>query len=417
MPTTNHFKYKGSKLYCEGLPIEAVAKKVATPFYLYSDSSFRDQFLSLKKVLAPLRPTICFAMKANSNLAVLKNLVKRGAGLDIVSGGELFRALKAGCPPSRIVYAGVGKTVQEIREALKANIFSFNVESEPELVMINMQAKRLKKKARVALRINPNVDAKTHRKITTGKADNKFGIDLKTAEELFKNKNSYSNLILKGLHVHIGSQITKVEPFIKAVKKVLKFIDRLDSQGIKIDSLDLGGGLGIVYHKEKPLSVKQYGAAMVSLLKKRKLKIILEPGRFISGNSGVLVTEVNFTKKGPVKNFVVVDAAMNDLMRPAIYDAYHDILPVTKRAGRRIAADVVGPICETGDVLGYGRNIPAPRPGDLLAILSAGAYGFTMANTYNSRPLIAEVMVKGRKMKVVRRADTYQDFIKNERFF
>lgn len=415
MPLTKHFHYKNNELYCDRLRVRDIARKIGTPFYLYSASSFREQFLSLQKALKSLKPLICYAVKANSNIAILNLLAKLGAGFDIVSGGELFRALKAGADPKKIVYAGVGKTRSEIREAIRVGIFSFNDESLPELALINKEAKRVRKVVRVALRINPDVDAGTHKKITTGRAENKFGIDLKTAEKIFLSCGKFSNLLLSGVHVHIGSQILDSKPFLKAYKRVLDFVSRLEKKGIKIDTLDLGGGLGIVYRNEKPLNLARYGRQVSVLFKNKKLKILLEPGRFICGNSGALVTQVEFVKKAPKKNFIVVDAAMNDLARPAIYEAYHEIVPANaKKKSKRIKADVVGPICESGDVLGFARTLPEPEAGDLLAILSAGAYGFSMSSNYNSRPRPAEILVDGSRMKIIRKRETHQDLIKGE---
>jgi len=415
MPTDKFFNYKKNELYCEGMRIRDIARKVGTPFYLYSQSSIEKNFLDLKTALHPLNPLICYAVKACSNLSVLKTLVKLGAGMDIVSGGELFRAMKAGCPPSRIVYAGVGKTRKEIKEAIRAGIFAFNAESYAELTMINEEAEKSKRKVRVALRINPDVDAKTHKKITTGKAENKFGIDIASAQKIFLTKKQFPNLLIKGIHVHIGSQITKVEPFIKALKRVLSFADRLEKKGASIETLDLGGGLGIVYHNEKPISVKDYGKKISRLLKGKSYRIIFEPGRYITGNAGVLVAGVHLIKKSSKKKFVVVDAAMNDLMRPAIYEAYHGVLPVLRKApAGKVKADVVGPVCETGDVLAFGRKLPRFEEGDLIAIMSSGAYGFSMASQYNSRPRAAEVMVKGRNSKVIRKRESYASLVAGE---
>jgi diaminopimelate decarboxylase len=354
-------------------------------------------------------------VKANGNLSILKTLIRLGAGLDIVSGGELFRALKAGCPANRIVFAGVGKTEAEIQTALQAGILSFNTESEPELDRINRVASRLKKKTRIALRINPDIDAGTHAKITTGKAGNKFGISFKECTRILKNRHRYPWLLMKGLHVHIGSQIIEPAPFKKAFEKLLKFADSLKKQGISIDSLDLGGGLGIRYCGKEPLTPEAYGALAVKILKNKNYKILLEPGRFIAGNSGALVTQVQYLKKTEVKNFIIVDSAMNELVRPAMYEAYHEIVPVKKPAGgKKIKADIVGPICETGDVLGYSRLLPEPKSGDLFAILSAGAYGFSMSSNYNARPRPTEVLVKGSTFRIIRRRETFQDLIARE---
>jgi diaminopimelate decarboxylase len=316
----------------------------------------------------------------------------------------------------KTVFAGVGKSAAELREALRAGIHCFNVESVPELELLNREAGRLGRRQRAALRINPDVEARTHRKITTGKAENKFGIDMESAERLFLDRKRFRNLEMRGVHIHIGSQITQLAPFRNAFTRILGFVHSLEKRRVDIDSIDVGGGLGILYHNEEPLTPQQYGSLVTSLFRNRRHRLILEPGRFISGNSGILVTQVNYKKTTPSKNFLVVDAGMNDLVRPSVYDAYHAVWPVRQVSGRKnMTADVVGPICETGDVLARGRIIRQTEAGELVAVMSAGAYGFSMSSNYNSRPRAAEVMVKGSQMKVIRRRETYRDLVALER--
>lgn len=409
----HEFHYEGGELNCEDIKITDIVKEYPTPFYLYSYKTVMDHFNKIKEAFSELDPLICFSMKSNSNLSICRALVNAGAGLDIVSGGELFRALKVGCPAKKIVYASVGKTEQEIRRAIQKNILLFNVESLPELIMIDAVAKSLRKKVKVALRINPDVKADTHDYITTGTKEKKFGIDFKTAEGIFDNANKYANVKLKGLHVHIGSQITDTDPFIVAVKKVLDFVDR---SNIKIEFLNVGGGFGIVYNKEKASTAKEFAAKMVPLLRGKKLKIILEPGRFIMGNSGVLVCKVVYVKTGSTgKKFAIVDAGMSDLLRPSLYNAYHEILPLVERQAMESKYDIVGPICESGDYLALDRELPELVAGECLSVMSAGAYGFTMASNYNSRPRPAELMVINGEVKTIREAETYKDLIRGEK--
>ena len=409
----HEFHYEGGELNCEDIKITDIVKEYPTPFYLYSYKTVMDHFNKIKEAFSELDPLICFSMKSNSNLSICRALVNAGAGLDIVSGGELFRALKVGCPAKKIVYASVGKTEQEIRRAIQKNILLFNVESLPELIMIDAVAKSLRKKVKVALRINPDVKADTHDYITTGTKEKKFGIDFKTAEGIFDNANKYANVKLKGLHVHIGSQITDTDPFIVAVKKVLDFVDK---SNIKIEFLNIGGGFGIVYNKEKASTAKEFAAKMVPLLRGKKLKIILEPGRFIMGNSGVLVCKVVYVKTGSTgKKFAIVDAGMSDLLRPSLYNAYHEILPLVERQAMESKYDIVGPICESGDYLALDRELPELVAGECLSVMSAGAYGFTMASNYNSRPRPAELMVINGEVKTIREAETYKDLIRGEK--
>jgi len=409
----HEFKYKDGTLCCEDVALSDVVKEHATPFYLYSYATVMDHYNKIREAFSAADPLICFSMKSNSNLSICKALVSAGAGLDIVSGGEFYKALKVGCPPERIVYASVGKTEKEISESIKKGILFFNVESVPELIMIDSVARKLRKKANVALRINPDVKPDTHDYITTGTKEKKFGLDFSTAEEVFDNANKYSSVNLNGLHVHIGSQITDTAPFVKALKKVLDFIEK---GNIQIEWLNLGGGFGIVYSEEKVTTASEFADAILPLVKDKPFRLILEPGRFIMGNSGVLVCKVLYVKTGATgKKFAIVDAGMNDLLRPSLYEAYHDILPVAKRESKLCKYDVVGPICESGDYLALNREIQELMPGEYLAVMSAGAYGFTMASNYNSRPKPAELMVFDGAVRVVRSAETYRDLIRGEK--
>ncbi len=409
------FKFKNSELCCENVKVSAVAQKVGTPFYLYSYNTIADHFTKLQKAFAPVNPIICFAMKANGNLAIIKSLVDLGAGIDIVSVGELKKALKVGANPKKIVFASVGKTEEEIAFAIKTGILLFNVESEPELAEINRVAKKMGKVVQAALRINPDVPAPTHEYITTGSLKKKFGIDLRTTKQIFKSQKKYPNVKVNGVHIHIGSQITEGAPFVGALKKVVAFIEELKNEGVNIEYLDIGGGLGIIYKNENPQTAAQYAAKVLPILQKTGLKIIMEPGRFIVGNAGIFVTETLYIKDNGVKKFVIVDGGMNDLIRPMLYDAYHEIVPVKKTAAGKIKVDVVGPICESGDFFAHDRMLPKVNKGDLLAIMSAGAYGYVMASNYNVRGRVPEVMVKGNKFEVVRARETFEDLMRGER--
>ncbi|MDD5422237.1 MAG: diaminopimelate decarboxylase [Candidatus Omnitrophica bacterium] len=408
------FTFKDNELYCEKVKVEDIARKVPTPFYLYSYRTLVDHYAKIKAAFRPVKPLICFSVKSNSNIAVLRALVKNGAGLDIVSGGELYRARLAGVDPKKIVYAGVGKRRDEIVDAVKFGILFFNVESEEELGEIQNVAASLGKKVNVAIRINPDVIPKTHDYVATGKGESKFGLDFETVHKIFNSRWRYPNLNIRGVHIHVGSQLLIAEPFEEAIKKVLEF---LNTYKIKVDYFNIGGGLGIVYSIENPQTAKSFAKSILPLLKKSGLKIILEPGRFISGNSGVLVTKVLYTKRTPRKKFVIVDSGMSDLIRPSLYEAYHKIVPVKVRADSSETAEkveVVGPICETGDFLGKNRFLPHVPNGELLAIMGAGAYGFTMSSNYNSRPRSAEVMVVKNKFYVIRRHETYRDLVHGE---
>jgi diaminopimelate decarboxylase len=412
----HEFKYLNNRLCCEKVKIEALAKKFGTPLYIYSRRTIIDHFIKLKHAFRKINPLICYSVKANSNLAILRALVAKGAGLDVVSGGELYRAIKAGCPAEKIVYASVGKTDREIDEAIKRRILFFNVESLPELENINRISKKLNRITQVAIRINPDVEPKTHKYITTGKLTNKFGIDFKNAYQILLMRNRFSNLKISGLHIHIGSQITESEPYVAAIIKIVDFIARLRKIGIRLEYLNIGGGLGIVYNRETPQTAQKFAQKVLASLEKTKLKIIMEPGRFIIGNAGILVTKVLYIKTTPKKKFVIVDAGMNDLIRPALYDAYHQILPIrTSNQGPRTEkVDIVGPICESGDFFAKDRELPKVKEGDYLAIMSAGAYGFSMSSNYNSRLRAEEIMVVKDKTFVIRKRETREDLVRNE---
>ena len=417
------FRYVGKELFCEDVSLAALARKHGTPLYVYSQATLTDHYRKLHGALEPLDRLVCFAMKSNSNLAVIRTLAGLGSGFDVVSAGELARTIAAGGDPSRCVFAGVGKTEDEIAYALRQGIYSFNVESVPELQRISSVATRLRKIAPVAVRVNPNVDAHTHAKITTGTYENKFGIAFESIEKVYARAAKLPNLRLRGLQMHIGSQLTDVRPFRQAVEKVAPLATKLATR-YGLEFLSIGGGIGIIYrdalasgspewwsgpHAQGILTPESYAAEIVPLLRPLGLRILLEPGRFLSGNAGVLVSRVEYIKKTGKKNFVIVDAAMNDLIRPAFYDSYHEIVPVSRKGGATVSSDVVGPICESGDTFAKDRPLPKVDEGDLLAFMSAGAYGSVMGSTYNSRPLAAEVLVNGRKSAVVRKRQPLPD--------
>jgi diaminopimelate decarboxylase len=413
----HEFKYRNNNLYCEKIKIRDLAVKFGTPLYVYSYHTLIDHFVKLKDAFREVKPIICYSVKANSNLALLKALVDKGAGLDIVSGGELFRALRAGCPAEKIVYASVGKTDKEIEQAVRKGILFFNVESLPELENINRIAKKLNKITNVAIRINPDVEARTHKFITTGKITNKFGIDLKSAYQILLLRGNFRNIRISGLHIHIGSQITESAPYVAAITKIVEFVAQLKRKGIGLEYLNIGGGLGIIYDNERPQTASQYAQKILPLLKRTGLKIIMEPGRFIAGNSGILVAKVLYVKNTPKKKFVIVDAGMNDLIRPALYDAYHNILPLRVTDGGkqpREKVDVVGPICESGDFFAKERRLLKLREGDFLAVMGAGAYGSSMSSNYNSRRRAEEVLVVKDKVFVIRKRESCEDLIHNE---
>jgi diaminopimelate decarboxylase len=401
-----HFAYRDGVLFAEDVDLAALTERIGTPFYCYSTATLSRHYEVFAGAFADVPSLVCFALKANSNQAVIATLARLGAGADIVSGGELMRALSAGVPAGKIVFSGVGKTKEEMAAALKAGILCFNVESEPELFALSELAKSLGRSAPISIRVNPDVDAKTHAKIATGKSENKFGVPLARARELYAEAAKLPNISVTGIDMHIGSQITELAPFENAVTLIVELARELLADGHKLKHLDFGGGLGIPYHPEEsePPLPAAYAAMVKRLTKGLDLKLVFEVGRLIAGNAGILVTQVIYVKKGAEKTFVVVDAAMNDLVRPTLYDAYHEILPVKEAAkgAKEIVADVVGPVCETGDYLALDRKLPMVKAGDLLAIMTAGAYGAVQASTYNTRPLIPEVLVRGTDAALVR---------------
>jgi diaminopimelate decarboxylase len=410
----HHFAYRNNELYCEDVPVRLIAESVGTPFYLYSHATLKRHFLIFNDAFEGLDRLVCYSAKANTNLAILKLFESLGSGLDIVSGGELYRGLKAGFSPDKIVYSGVGKRIDEIDYALEAGILMFNVESLEELELINERAGVLKTKAPVAIRVNPDVDPKTHPYISTGLKKNKFGIDGKTAIEGYNAARQLKHIKVVGIDCHIGSQITDVKPFIEALQSLKDLIEEIKEMGFKIKYLDMGGGLGITYDNESPPHPKEYARAIATSLKSTRLKLILEPGRVIVGNAGILVTKVLFRKSGTAKEFVIADAGMNDLIRPTLYNAFHAIEPVVSSEGLQVTADVVGPICESGDFLALDRKIDNVKKGDLLAVMSAGAYGFTMSSNYCSRLRAAEVMVNDDRFYIVRDRESFMDLVDGE---
>ncbi len=410
------FFYKEGELYCEQVPVRKIVEKTGTPVYCYSRSHLEKRFHAFDSSFGSRPHLVCFAVKANSNLAVLNSLAQLGAGADIVSGGELFRAIKAGIPAGRIVYSGVGKTRDEMAYALKEGILMFNIESLEELDVLEGTASTEGKMAAVAIRVNPDVDPKTHPYISTGLKKNKFGLSIEQAMEAYQKASRSSWLKVSGVAFHIGSQILETDPFINAFGKIKDLLGRLESMGIHLSYVDLGGGLGISYHDENPPGPGEYVSSVLEMSLGLEQAIIMEPGRAICGNSGILVTRLLYTKKNSLKTFYVVDAAMNDLGRPSLYDAYHDIRPITRKPEEGLVnVDVVGPICETGDFLARDRKLPVMSRGELLAVMSAGAYGFTMSSNYNSRPRAAEVMVRGGRFEIIRERETYEDLIRGEK--
>jgi diaminopimelate decarboxylase len=415
----HHFEYRGDELHCEGVPLREIAAKVGTPTYVYSTATLERHFHVFDQAFAGRKHLVCFSVKANSNLAVLRALATWGAGADIVSGGELYRALRAGIAPAKIVFSGVGKRDDEIEYALDTGILAFNVESVEELQAIDRVAGRKGKRAPIALRVNPDVDAETHPYISTGLKKNKFGISVDAAREAYRLARTLPSVLVKGIDCHIGSQLTKTAPFRDAIARVAALARDVAADGAPLELLDVGGGLGIPYQEdgEDPPSPADYAGAVNEAVKPFEglgLTLICEPGRVIVGNAGVLLTRVLYRKSGEIKNFTIVDAAFNDLLRPAFYGSYHGIKPVVKSAAEMWVADVVGPICETGDFLARDREMKKPAQGDLLALMSAGAYGFTMASNYNTRPRAAEVLVKGNEFAVVRRREELEDLIRGE---
>ena len=425
------FRYVQGRLNCESVDLETLAQKHGTPLYVYSKETITDHFTRLDHGMEKLDHLVCYAVKANSNLAILQTIANLGGGFDIVSGGELFRVLKAGGQAGKCTFAGVGKTRAEIEYALQQGIYSFNAESEAELRLINEVAGEMGKKAPVAMRVNPNVDAKTHKYISTGKSENKFGVDFDRVLDAYAAvAKDCPNLEIRGLQMHIGSQLTSIDPFVEAAKKVVPLVEELKARH-HIKFFSIGGGIGIVYREsldsgeqtwwgdqaeaERPLTIGSYANALVPILEPLKLRILLEPGRMMVGNAGALLTKVLYLKQGKAKKFVIVDAGMNDLIRPALYEGWHQITPLKKSADATVEkVDVVGPICESGDFIAQDRELAPVQSGDTLAVLSAGAYGFTMASNYNSRPLAAEILVDGTEAHVIRERQTLDDLIRGE---
>lgn len=419
-----YFYYKENQLYCEDSLVQEIAEEFGTPLYMYSKNQLLENYRSIDRAFAGIDHVTCYALKANSNHSILKLLAAEGAGADAVSSGEIYFALKAGFKPSMIVFAGVGKRADEIEYALRNNIFAFNVESVQELNAINEIAGELKIKARVALRINPDIDAATHPYISTGLKTNKFGIDILEAIHAFKHASSLPNLIVDGIHTHIGSQILKVDPFIQTAHAIVKVVEELRSMGISINHIDLGGGFGVTYKnalKHPSLPVEDATAAdeapanelfissALEILKKTGCKFFIEPGRAIVANAGILVTKVLYTKENSVKKFVIVDAGMNDLLRPSLYSAYHQIVPLALNGAEATTVDVVGPVCETGDFLARERMLPAVQQGEYVAVLTAGAYAMSLSSNYNARPRPAEILVNGDKVRVIREREKIEN--------
>jgi len=410
----HHFHYRQNELYCEDIPVRQIAQEVGTPFYLYSYATLVRHFHAFDGAFEGADRLVCYSAKANASMAVLKLLNRLGSGLDIVSGGELYRGLKAGIAPEKIVYSGVGKRVDEIDLALQSGILMFNIESLDELELIDRRAGTLKTKAPIAIRVNPDVDPKTHPYISTGLRKNKFGIDIVRALAAYRCAQKLENVSIIGIDCHIGSQITDVQPFKDALDSLKALMKELTAMGIDIRYVDMGGGLGITYDREAPPDPADYARAIVSSLDDMSVKLILEPGRVIVGNAGILVTRTLYRKSGSVKNFLIVDAGMNDLLRPTLYSAFHAVQPVALSNDKKLVADVVGPICETSDFLAQDRELPDVANGELLAVMSTGAYGFSMSSNYCSRPRVAEVMVNGDRFDVIRKRQAYADLVAGE---
>ncbi|RMD46383.1 MAG: diaminopimelate decarboxylase [Aquificota bacterium] len=409
-----NFYYKNGELFCENVPVKEIAKKVGTPVYIYSKRGILKKVKEYKEAFSKYETLICYAVKANSNLSILKLFESEGLGCDIVSGGELYKARKAGVSSNKIVYAGVGKTDFEIDYAIRENILSFNVESEMELDVLNEIAGKNGRKARISIRVNPDVNPKTHPYISTGLRESKFGIDIEKAVDVYKKAVKLPNIEIIGVHCHIGSQIMDVSPYIEAVEKTAELVFKLKKEGINLQYFDIGGGIGIKYRPEdNPPSIKEFADSIIPIVKETGLKLIIEPGRSLIGEMGALITQVLFTKDKGNKHFIIVDAGLNDLLRPAMYNAYHHIVSVDKK-DKKITADIVGPICETGDFLALDREIDDVGRKDYLAVMSAGAYGSSMSSNYNMRPRAAEALVDGEKFKVIRERETYEYLIKPE---
>jgi diaminopimelate decarboxylase len=415
----HHFAYRAGVLHAEDVPLDRVAAEIGTPFYCYSTATLARHYKVFAGAFADVRALICYAMKANSNQAVVATLARLGAGADVVSGGELARALAAGVAPDKIMFSGIGKTEGELAAAVDADILCINVESEPELELLSAVAARKGRRVPVSLRVNPDVDARTHAKIATGKAENKFGIPISRAREIYAHAAKLPGVRVTGVDMHIGSQITQLQPFDDAFALLSQFVRTLRADGHRIEHVDLGGGLGIPYRHDasSPPDPVAYAQVVKRATRSLNCTLIFEPGRVIVGNAGIMVTRVLYAKRGETKTFIIVDAAMNDLIRPTLYEAHHDIIPVRQptASASRIIADVVGPVCESGDFLGLDRELAMPEPGDLLAVMTAGAYGAVQAGTYNTRPLIPEIMVSGDRFAVVRRRIEVAELISRDR--
>jgi diaminopimelate decarboxylase len=410
----NHFIYKKDDLYCEDVSVASIADQVGTPFYLYSHATIKRHFSVFEDAFKDLAHLTCFSVKSNPNIAVLRVLALEGGGADIVSAGELLRALKAGIPPDKIVFSGVGKTPYEMGRALESDILMFNVESDQELRVLDKTAQDIGRKARIAIRINPDVASKTHPYIVTGLGENKFGIPIHDSLATYALAKGLKNICVKGISCHIGSQLTEIDPFLDALSKLKALLRELERMSLDIDFLNIGGGLGITYDDERPPDPGEYARALQETMGDSNITLILEPGRVIIGNAGILVTKVLYTKSTTHKRFVIVDAGMNDLIRPALYDSFHAVQPVRVTNSKMVEADLVGPVCETADFFAMNRKMPLFKPGDLVAIMSAGAYGFSMASNYNSRPRPTEVMVRGKRFSIVRARETYDDLMSGE---
>lgn len=410
----HHFHYQGDELYCENVSLGKIAREVGTPCYVYSRATLQHHFTVFDGAFQDMPHLTCYSVKANANMAILGLFAALGGGADIVSGGELYRARQAGIPADRICYSGVGKTQAEIDYALRENILMFNIESAQELEVLNRRAASLGSKAKIALRVNPDVDPKTHPYISTGLKKNKFGIDVEQALQAYEHARDLAHIEVIGVDCHIGSQLTEIPPFIEALERLKLLVGRLEQIGIRIQYVDLGGGLGIPYHEEAPPQPREYAQAIMERLEDLPFKLILEPGRVIVGNAGLLLTEVLYTKSTPSKEFIIVDAGMNDLIRPSLYGSYHDIQPVVRNKRGSQVVDVVGPICESSDFIARERSLPRMQQGEFLAVMSAGAYGFSMASNYNSRARAAEVLVNGEQFCVTRQRESWEDLVRGE---
>jgi diaminopimelate decarboxylase len=408
------FHYQNGTLHCEKVSLKQLAKEVGTPLYVYSRKAIEENFKTFQSAFADVSHLVCYAVKSNSNLFLLKLFRELGAAFDIVSGGELFRTLRAGVEPHKIIYSGVGKRIAEIDHALNAGILMFNVESKTELETIEARGKFLNQRTRVSLRVNPNIDPETHPSISTGLQEHKFGIGLEEAVPLYQLADDLSHVEVAGISCHIGSQITRLGPFLRAAEKIFELLERLTALGIDLEYVDLGGGLGVRYHDESPPSIEEYAQGLKKFFAEKDQTLILEPGRILMAHAGVLLTEVLYLKQNGRCHFVVVDAGMNDLLRPGLYNAYHEIWPVQRNTEETFTVDVVGPICETTDFLARNRNMPIVDRGDLLAVMGAGAYGFSLSSNYNSRPRPAEVLLESSTYRIIRQRESYEDLIRGE---